>query len=472
MMRLSPDMPNVDELRTWSADRLELLINQTIAAADAEMLELFDQHRPGHATALAELAELGFPLGRWPHLLSPQVVSREAVHELEQAFQAIVGAIDLIIDQDFARDGALLCSRLGLPAQHSELLHVAREQDWARVARPDVIWDGDCLRIAELNVGTSLGGLAINTLLGRAFRRWHRGLDLVESAGLQEEDTMRLLVDNLLSGAPELRDGLLVIGVWGHEDDNMPPHFYRAFESEFARCGLRAVKAPLEDLDFSGDHVRLRGMPVAALYRFFDESDGKLPEKTRIHREVLHHVRQGSVRLIGDYVGDVFVTKAMLALVSEAADTGLLPDSAEQIRGALPWTRIVQPRGTLSDGTPVNLLLHAVQRQAQLVLKPADGHGGERVVFGGAVSPRSWKNALERAMSDAELWCLQDFVQPWAVRAAEVEDTGLCFADYTAVTGFFFIGRQYAGAIRRAGRGASLNVNPGLGAAQGCVFTT
>lgn len=426
--------------------------------AGAESYFRLDPARRGRA--LREMADLGVPLDTWPFVLTPQILPASAVAALQSGLTSILDGIDILLREMFHHDPERIADALELPSWQHGLYRIAPDQDWARIARPDIVFAATGRPwFVELNPGTSLGGLAMSDVLSRTYDAWPEASDFLRRTGVTHVDTMRALAAHLAAADRLDRSTLVVVAYWGHEEDNVPPHAYRGLVTELGRYGITAAAAAVEDLDIAGQYITLDGKRVDALYRFFDESDGTISLKETLWNRLMEHVEAGTVTLIGNMVGDVYVNKAFLAILSEEADSGRLPTSvAAGIQTALPWTRRVDK---VADAI-------VAQRQ-DFVLKPADGCSGQGVVFGRTTDQRAWEDAVERAVTDERQWITQRVVAPPVRRLATSTPDGLEFADYTTQTGVFAIGRRFAGGIRRCDPTRGLNVTPSLGAAQGSV---
>jgi hypothetical protein len=76
------------------------------------------------------------------------------------------------------------------------------------------------------------------------------------------------------------------------------------------------------------------------------------------------------------------------------------------------WTRVVRQRKTsLPSGETGDLLEFACLEREWLVLKPSRGYGGDGVLLGQTVTDGEWRNALDAALADEELWVLQRLAQ-------------------------------------------------------------
>ena len=441
----------------------ERRFNDWLTARGPEVAEFFglSPTQPGPGLALRELHALGVPLATWPYVLTPQFLSRREAGLIERGVRAIMAGVDVLLRDRFDHDPGRIGEALRLTPPQREVYRLAPAQDWARIARPDIVFDASgapwCL---ELNAGAPLGGLAMSDVLSRIYQAWPDAAALLADLGAIPLSTMDGLAREIAAVERPGPSDLVVIAYWGHEEDNMPPHAYTSLASELRRAGIEAVVSPIEELDLSGADVRLGERRVAALYRFFDESDGTHQLKESHWREIVRHIDSQSVLLIGNFIGLNFINKAFLALLSADADGGRLPSGlARDIGAVLPWTRI------LDDATADFALAH----RAVLVLKPADGCAGVGVVFGGQTDEADWERGLKAALGAGRLWVVQRLIPPPGATLGYIESGTLRMAEYTWVTGAFFFGRRLAGAIRRCARDAQLNINPSQGAAQGCV---
>ncbi|NQE89343.1 circularly permuted type 2 ATP-grasp protein [Nocardia terpenica] len=406
------------------------------------------------------MAELSVPLDAWPFVLTPQFLSRGALAALRTGLTAILDGIDIVLREKFQHDPGRLAAALRLPPRQRDVYRIGAAQDWARIARPDVVFDSSGAPwFVELNAGTPLGGIAMSAVLARMYDAWPESAEYLRGVGATYVDTVRALAEHLAEVDRLDRSRLMVVAYWGHEDDNMPSHSYLGLVRALGRYGITAVAAAVEDLDLDGEYIRYDGRRVDALYRFFDESDGTPGLKDDRWRHLVEHVDRGSVSLVGNLVGNVFVNKGFLAILSEAAASGSLPSSlAERINAALPWTRMID-----------DVAETVAQQRSAYVLKPADGCCGEGLVFGPATEQSAWEQAIDDAVTGEELWVVQRVVRPPVLRLASLGTGGMTFSEFSTSTGVFAVGRRFAGAIRRCDPTLGLNVTPSLGAAQGSV---
>jgi hypothetical protein len=430
-------------------------------------------------SGLAPLAEYGFPLGKWPMILTPTSVSADAADRAQAGFDAVIAAARLVIEGHYQLHWRALAPQVGIAEHQIRLLEtIEYPANWWRIARPDTVFVGDQPKFLELNLISSIGGLAISDLLVRCLRAWPAGNDWLAANPLRFIDTMTALTRDVRGVSASPAD-LTVVAGWGpYEPETMPPHFYRALAGEFSRRGLRSVHANLVELDWDGRYPRLHGERVGCLYRFFDESDGRLPAKQALFEKLMGHVERGTVGLYGDFVGDAVLNKAFLARLSQwlAADADLLRPLPEPARRALaavlPWSTVVEAGPAIDpDGQQVDLLGYLRSRQPEFVLKPAEGyhgaHGGAGVLIGRATSPERWQAALRQASGTGRRWVAQHYLATPQLQAVRVWQGRLVSRPYRTVNGLFFVAGRFAGGICRAAPTRRYVVNPSRGAAQG-----
>ena len=450
--------------------------NELLTEHAEQALAYYDGKRDSALrSGLAPLAEYGFPLGKWPMILTPTSISAAAAIRAQAGFDAVIEAAQLVINGHYGRDWRALAPEIGLADYQVRLLErTGYPPSWWRIARPDTIFVGDQPKFLELNLIASIGGLAISDLLVRCLRAWPAGNDWLAANPLRFSDTMTALAADVRTASVS-PDDLTVVTRWGpYELDNMPPHFYRALAGEFSRRGLPTTHASIVEIDWDGRYPRLRGKRIGCLYRFFNESDGSLPAKQELFDKLLGHVERGTVGLYGDFVGDAVLNKAFLArlsqwLAADAAQLRPLPESTRQtLAGVLPWSRVVEAGSTTDpDGRQVDLLEYLRRGQPDLILKPAHGYSGADVLVGRATSPQRWQAALRQAGTIDRCWVVQQFITVPPLPAVRVWRGRLVSGRYRTVTGLFFVAGRFAGGICRAAPARRYVVNPSRGAAQG-----
>lgn len=405
---------------------------------------------------------------------SPWMIGPRLTRTISTGVRAVFEAIDLLLTDD----------GLPLPAGHlggllpqmpeSGACLVASSQDWARLARPDLVIDGDQAWLVDLNASPWLGGLVEASDLCAVASGQREVARMLEDLGARPSAPLRDLVDHLRrTDCPEGAD-LLVVCWWAAASDDYPGRYARGLATALTALGLSCAAAPLEALRIEGEGVHLGNRRVGAIYRFFEEPRGGDRARARVWASLCQQIANGVVRLVGNFVGDLYAHKGMLALVSEAADEGLLPGALTRaIHTGLPWTRLLAQRRCLTPSGRIDLVTYALAQQDRLVLKPADGYDGDSVNFGAHLPPNEWAGVLHAALRDpSRAWVLQADVRPAPEKVVISRAGTLVSTTVRSVLGAFFVGREFAGGIRRWSADGGANINPGLGAGDGPVFRT
>jgi uncharacterized circularly permuted ATP-grasp superfamily protein len=75
--------------------------------------------------------------------------------------------------------------------------------------------------------------------------------------------------------------------------------------------------------------------------------------------------------------------KAFFAILTDESFASLMTaEESQLVRRIVPWTRRVAERKTRRGGSEIDLVPYVIDRQAELVLKPAHGYGGRSVLVG------------------------------------------------------------------------------------------
>ncbi len=110
-------------------------------------------------------------------------------------------------------------------------------------------------------------------------------------------------------------------------------------------------------------------------------------------------VLDGKACLVNPFSCKPLHKKASLAVLSDERNAALFPAvQREAIAQHVPWTRVVEHRNTMVDGTTVDLVPWIAANRSTLVLKPNDDYGGAGIVLGWEVEQAAWEAALRTAL--------------------------------------------------------------------------
>jgi uncharacterized circularly permuted ATP-grasp superfamily protein len=152
-------------------------------------------------------------------------------------------------------------------------------------------------------------------------------------------------------------------------------------------------------------------------------------------------VEAGRSKVFTSSAGWLLANKIMLTWLWD--DLYSLPtEDQELVRTHVPWSRLLT----------ADLLEHATERRAELVLKPADEYGGAGVLVGHECDPDAWREGLEEAIRRGD-FLLQDYVRPDRLTMDFVNlDSGEQFqAEVPYSVGPYTFGRKAYGCFLRVG---------------------
>ena len=418
--------------------------------------------QPALAGATAALVASAAP---FPFSTEPLRLSVAARDQMAETCAAFVAGVD-VLHSAYRDDPAGLTALLRLPPHLAELWDALPAEDWAVIARPDVLLAGSRTLIIDVNASSHAGLFALSDLLVRAQQEWAAA---TRRPGPPIPAPVVPPLAELLRARTADPDGLVVLSYFAAErvgGVNWFDWYYQQLAWELRRCGMPVRIAAAEELTVESGRVLLGGRPVGLVYRFFGVPALGSPEWTVLER-VVGAARAGVVGLFTDFRGELFAVKVVLALLSDERTRPLLGDAlADRLARALPWTRVLERRTTEVAGRTVDLPGYVLEHRRETVLKPAAGHGGDRVHIGAECTPAQWTAAVTAALADPQPWLVQELVlaDPSEVAVARPDGT-VERRLLPVVFGAFLLERRLVGAIGRHGVGGPgrLNINGHLG---------
>jgi hypothetical protein len=92
--------------------------------------------------------------------------------------------------------------------------------------------------------------------------------------------------------------------------------------------------------------------------------------------------------------------KTSLAVLSDERNEGLFDDEERTaIAAHIPWTRRLEERKTVFQGTAVDLIPFVLEQRERLVLKANDEYGGKGIYLGWETDLAAWEDAVQLALS-------------------------------------------------------------------------
>jgi len=190
-------------------------------------------------------------------------------------------------------------------------------------------------------------------------------------------------------------------------------------------------------LDTVDDYIFYKGKTIHVL---IERHLGDVPG------DIMGVFSAGNILLYNGPISRLLSNKLCLALLSENEDSDVFSkEERETIKNYIPWTRKIVPGYTSFKGEWKKLEDIIFSERENLVIKPAEGLGGEDVYIGCNTSAAIWKEMVKIA-SVRKKWLVQEYVESFSYlyQAGEVG----C-AEHNAVWGIYVFDSQYAGTFLR-----------------------
>ena len=361
----------------------------------------------------ARMAGLRFAAPEGSTVLAPLVLAPATVAAVHRTAFRLTGLVTDLGMRIAAGDARRLAAAVGFTGPGNpaaRLIGNAPSWGWSpAIVRPDMVLVGGAPKLIELNFNSTLSGSIDSDALARAF------------AGLSGQ--LRLAPPRVEPGFTAAR-GRLALDVAAAANLDTPPRialvysgrerarrYSRFVDEEFeclSRQGLDVILAEIGELCFDRTALSFQGRPVDVAFRVYNtESALRLGYDPDLLAD-LEQVRVTTFLATAECL--LFTSNALLAMLFDEIHS--LPARDQRlVTSSVPWTVRVTDRRVVRDGIACDLGRHAVERQSDLVLKPLNGHSGDRVVFGCDVSAAEWSDALESAFRAADS-CLQERVVP------------------------------------------------------------
>jgi len=251
-----------------------------------------------------------------------------------------------------------------------------------------------------------------------------------------------------------------VIGIIDWRDVPTQSEF-REMAMWLGTMGFTVVIADPRELEYSGGKLRAGPTVIDLVYKRILIAE--LVGREGLQSPLVRAVRERAAVMVNPFRCKVLHKKASLAVLSDERNAGLF-DAADQaaIAAQVPWTRVVEDRATVHNGSKVDLLPFIGANQARLVLKPNDDYGGAGIVLGWTVNAEEWRQGIARALS--EPYIVQQRVPIPSEPYPSLVDGSVHILDRMLDTAPFVVHGEYMeGLLTRLSTAALLNVTAGGG---------
>ncbi|MFI5881852.1 hypothetical protein [Streptomyces sp. NPDC051554] len=402
----------------------------------------------------------------WRHQYPPHAFTAEAARTVETVGVRLAELISGFPRRVFGDDLAAWAGYLGLPDEDAALMTEALDRPrLRRVAtafmRPDLVVTDEGLKLVELNVAASLGGLSTLAPYTGATRD-SRYAAFLAGRGLRLDgpDTARVWLD-VFAGLTRARgDGPLHV----FEATANPADLDggRRFFVDMIRSAGHDISCGLiTELDLTDDGAHFRGRRVDAVFTAYTWHETRNFVPPALTRALMELDTAGKLDFIGSPAAALHDNKANLALLHDPGFQGLLTDEEQAlVQAYVPMTFRLRPE----------TLDRAVEERGQLLCKPASAYGGKDLAFGFlAEDDRSWAAELRERLADPrERHVLQERVRPSVVGLPGVGPSG----GREVVLAPLVFGGRFAGVfMRQAPVRPGSAINASSGAESSAVLT-
>jgi hypothetical protein len=416
----------------------------------------------GELAAITAEFQTGAPFGFG---LSPALAPMRLYQSMSACVDAFIAGSDALMSA-FGNDPIRLARVLGMPEQETGPWDALPDNNWAVIGRPDILVQGDRAMLIDPNFASPAGLFPLNDKLLRAHRsaparrffgthavpRFVMGTyaDLLRRYAVPGHDLVAISYFSQEDNGVEEEDGLHGGGYnWSYDGQ----------ADEVTRLGLPARVVHVEDLEASEAGVYSAGDRVGLVHRFFLQPDPAIPGEAAAFSGLQTAAWARTVGVFTGFRGERFVSKAMMAALSDERYSELLPTGlSARLSRALPWTRMLEERTTLAGGAVVDLLPWTASHREELVLKAAHGFSGLQTLIGRETTAAQWEQTIERA-ARGEAWVVQELIVPDPEPLLVPVLGELVEISVPVVYGAFILDRRFVGAIRRYGVEAATTLN-------------
>lgn len=328
-----------------------------------------------------------------PICISPALMTRTQLRPLQQSMQRLIRVLAKL--QEPLRQPEWL-DRLGISPEEQELIRwPCRVRSGGYISRVDGFLermpDGSLqYRIVELNVD-SPGGAAFMDECVRLLRKtslW-RKLGRLYPGAYYDTDSrdLPLLLKSYRQWGGTGKPRLAVV-------DWITVNTVSEFEllkARYNRLGIETIIADPRELEYrDGRLLDYDGKPIDLIYRRVLVED--LIAQPEAAGPLLRAFKDQAVCVVNTFACKPLTVKSLLSWVHRPEFEPLLSKSSLAfLRSLVPWTADV-----VEDPA---LLRKLRDEQEQLILKPADGYGGQGIYLGWEMGAVEWDRAIDEALA-------------------------------------------------------------------------
>jgi hypothetical protein len=408
----------------------------------------------------------------------PVFINQRMRQEMKEATIKVADLIKSIPQRLFSYDIATISWYYGVPEELVKIqLQGINDKYLANLlGRGDFIFSPSGLKCLEYNISAGLGGwqiaflesLYLETPVISKFLQEYRVKTVNKNLN---SILMEHLLDNAVekfahdSHCNEINIAIAIREYRNNPEQNMvEKHFNQLYNHVLQLKNIHlqgeVILCDFHHFNIHDDCIFYEDKRIHGLVEFYQ---GEVPP------EIMEVFEKGNVLLYDGPITGLLSNKLNMAILSESEDSDLFTlQEREVIKKYIPWTRKLTAGKVKFGAKTFDLQDLVLSNREKMVLKPAEGLGGEDVFIGRYTPQTQWEELIKNATGE-RIWVVQEYTEsfPFLFQAG---DNGC--SEHHVIWGLIVFGNRYAGGYLRVlpkgiGKGV---VNSFQGAAKSVIL--
>ncbi|MFC3396254.1 hypothetical protein [Brenneria rubrifaciens] len=324
----------------------------------------------------------------WEWLLTSVIYEHNQIKRLERLLSRIEDLMNEIWSNHYDNLEFLL-QKLGIPKWMGD--YIMLDNVMAPVPlRWDIIYENNMWKVIEINTGFCLGGLngfSMNNVRNNFYRVSGSNLDVPDL-----DNSFYFLAKGIIDTVGKNSIIPVIETTEGYHKYDFYLHNFVSNMNK-TKAGLY-ISGTINDFNFKEDCTYFKGHAVTHFIPMFNLYE--LNETQENHCHFLKKIRSGEIVSLLGFRELIFSNKAFIPYLIDYAKDSLAANEAKEIVALFPSSEVLNPSNVV--------LFH----DGDFVLKPAEGYGGNGIVCSWMCQQEEWLKALDDALSDDNLWVIQE----------------------------------------------------------------
>lgn len=404
----------------------------------------------------------------------PGLIDSKTINEIGKDSEEILKIITSLPERIFAGDLSSFCSYLGFSDLQYNLISKTFGDNIGLMSRADLFFEKDfTYKFLEFNVDSSVGGLeiaAVNKVMENIdfYKEWIKKYDFQYDDPLL--NFVNMIKEIVQKKGIEHKDFTIAVIDWHTYMDGYMWSL-NLIKQYLLEANFRVVVCNQKDVKNINGALYHEGEKIDLVYRVFLGDDALENPEELI--PILTAYEQEKVILINGVHTEIYSNKVIFALLSDPQyEKYYTKEEQILINKCIPMTRILNDEITILNGESINLIEYITENKNNLVIKPAQGYGGENVLLGWNMPVKEWKESIIKITNSKDKYIVQEKVNPVIEQMPLLQGDNLVVEDSIMNWGIYVFDGKYSGAMIR---GLSSDehgvINAAKGASMTCVFS-